>query len=360
MAAFEYTLPAVRGVQAGREYFVTMCPLELVPRLFSPEPPTLRPALRAQRVLNKARVPDIARYIASHAKSYVLSALTASIDGDVRFEPVRGAAGAPSLGYLRVAMAARVVLHDGLHRRAAIEAALEAKPQLRGETISLVLFVDPGLRRAEQLFTDLKRNETRSARSQSILCDHRDEMARLVRAVVNQVALFSTLTERMRSKISNRSLKLFTLSGIYHATRTLLADQHGSFSTKLALASDFWAEVTRLIPEWQQALAGEVSPAELRKTYVHAHAIALAALARVGRALFETHPGRWKDRLKRLRTLDWRRANAQLWEGRAMIAGRLSKATTCVVLTGNAIKQHLGLPLTPEEQQAEGRLNDRT
>jgi hypothetical protein len=42
-----------------------------------------------------------------------------------------------------------------------------------------------------------------------------------------------------------------------------------------------------------------------------------------------------------------------------MIAGRLSKASTCIVLTGNAIKRHLGLPLKPEEQAAEDRLQAR-
>ena len=36
-----------------------------------------------------------------------------------------------------------------------------------------------------------------------------------------------------------------------------------------------------------------------------------------------------------------------------MNAGRLSKRNVNVTLTGNLIKQHLGLPLTAEEQQLE-------
>ena len=35
----------MRGTQAGREYFVTMCPLALVPRLFPAEEANLRPEL---------------------------------------------------------------------------------------------------------------------------------------------------------------------------------------------------------------------------------------------------------------------------------------------------------------------------
>ena len=31
---FSYVFPAIRGVQAGREYYVSMCPLRLLPKLF--------------------------------------------------------------------------------------------------------------------------------------------------------------------------------------------------------------------------------------------------------------------------------------------------------------------------------------
>ena len=37
-----------------------------------------------------------------------------------------------------------------------------------------------------------------------------------------------------------------------------------------------------------------------------------------------------------------------------MNAGRLSKKTVNVVLTGNAIKKHLGLKLSAEEEAVEG------
>jgi hypothetical protein len=42
-----------------------------------------------------------------------------------------------------------------------------------------------------------------------------------------------------------------------------------------------------------------------------------------------------------------------------MFAGRLSKSSASVMLTGNAIKLHLRLPLTPEEAEAEKRLKTR-
>jgi DNA sulfur modification protein DndB len=278
------------------------------------------------------------------------------VDRAVQFEP----SGAAGTGTLSVPLTARLLLHDGIHRQRAIEDILAQKPELGKETIAVVLFVDPGLRRAEQMFSDLKRRENHAARSQAILCDDRDEMARLARALVSRVAVFAGMTEMVHSKISNRSLKLFTLSAIYHATTALLAGRRQeSFADRLNLAAELWSQVAQHVPDWNRAKAGQVRPAELRRDYVHAHALALAALARVGAALLEEHPRDWQKRLKRLGGLDWSRANRALWEGRAMVAGRLSKSRTCVVLTANAIKQRLGLALTDEEQRLEDQIRRR-
>ncbi len=144
MAGFEFHLPAIRGKQAGREFYLVMCPLRLLPRLFRFDDDDIQPELQAQRVLNKGRVPEIARYITENPDSYVLSSIVGSIDREVRFEPAAGQAGRAGLGILRLPISARLLIHDGLHRRAAIEAALRLKPELGDETISLVLYVDPG------------------------------------------------------------------------------------------------------------------------------------------------------------------------------------------------------------------------
>src|SRR3954471_12445480 len=82
-ASFGYVFPAIRGVQARREYFVSMCPLRLIPRIFLFNEEELVPELRAQRILNKGRVPEIARYIIDNRGDYTFSAITASIDGEV-------------------------------------------------------------------------------------------------------------------------------------------------------------------------------------------------------------------------------------------------------------------------------------
>ena len=59
MDDFLYTFPAIRGVQARREYYVTQCQLRLIPRLFQFDDPDLPAEVRAQRSLNRSRLPEI-------------------------------------------------------------------------------------------------------------------------------------------------------------------------------------------------------------------------------------------------------------------------------------------------------------
>ncbi len=354
MPTFEYNFPAIRGVQAGREYYTSMCPMRLIPRIFLFDEEELKPELRAQRVLNRGRIPEMARYLVNNPTSYTFSALTASIDGDVVFQSVGKDESEAALGTLRIPMSARFVINDGQHRRAAIEEALHENPELGDETISIVFFIDVGLTTCQQMFADLNRHSVRPTSSLGLLYDHRDEDAQIAKEVIAQVDVFSELTELERSSISNRSVKLFTLSGIYNATNALLAGiDVTSSDEKIKLASEFWNAVAKHIPDWQLAKDRKISASDLRRDYIHAHTLALAALARAGNDLLRLNTRGWKTKLRKLRSLDWARSSTDIWEGRAMTTGRLSKRTVNVTLTGNLIKEHLGLELNPGEAELE-------
>ena len=60
---FAYQFPAVRGVQAGREYYISMVPLKLLSKLFPSDDEIVAPEYRAQRKINEARIPEIKKYI---------------------------------------------------------------------------------------------------------------------------------------------------------------------------------------------------------------------------------------------------------------------------------------------------------
>lgn len=221
-APFEYIFPGIRGVQASREYYVSMCPMRLIPKIFLFDEEELVPELRAQRVLNKARLPEMARYMVAHPKDYIFSALTASIDGEVKFEPLAGGAEGSRVGLLHIPMSAKFIINDGQHRRAAIEMALRESPELGDETIAVVFFRDIGLQRCQQMFADLNRYAVRPSRSLSVLYDHRDDTSRLSNLIVLKSPVFREVVEMERSTLSPRSRRLFTLSAIYTATAALV------------------------------------------------------------------------------------------------------------------------------------------
>ena len=118
---FSYRFPAVRGLQAGREYYISMVPLKLLPKLFPPDEDIVMPEFRAQRRINEARIPEIRRYILENRETYVFSALSASIDGDFKFESVSEY----DVGILEIDMDSVFLINDGQHRKAAIIAALK-------------------------------------------------------------------------------------------------------------------------------------------------------------------------------------------------------------------------------------------
>ncbi|MFE6530131.1 DNA sulfur modification protein DndB [Streptomyces rochei] len=353
-AGFEYIFPAIRGVQAGREFYVSMCPLRLIPKIFLFDEDELAPEVRAQRVLNKGRLPALTRYIVDNPDDYVFSALTASVDGDLNFEGVADSGVGMRVGQLRIPMAARFLINDGQHRRAAIEQALKENPDLGEETIAVVFFHDAGLARCQQMFADLNRHAVRPPRSIGVLYDHRDDLAIVARLLAMKCPVFKGHVEMEASTLAQRSRKLFTLSSVYFATQSLLQGLEVKKDAAQQLAAEYWEAVDEVIPEWGMVRNRKLSAPEVRKDYIHSHGIALHALGRIGNTLLRqsNSPKTWQTKLKLLSSVDWARTNPD-WEGRAMVGGRVSKSHQNLTLTVNYLRQHLKLGLSPEEQRVE-------
>ncbi|MEW8256327.1 MAG: DNA sulfur modification protein DndB [Candidatus Thiodiazotropha taylori] len=353
---FCHSFPAIRGVQAGRSCYVAMCPMRVVPKLFKFDEEEVPAELRAQRSLNRSRIPEMSAYLVDNPGDYTLSSLTASVDGVVNFEPMTDTGYGQNIGVLSIPMDAQILINDGQHRRAAIEDAIKENPELGHDNISVLFFIDQDLIRSQQMFADLNKHAVRPSDSIATLYDHRDSLSDLARYVQKEVFVFSRLTEMERSSISNRSTKLFTLSSIKNASRALLRKGSKDLVSQMEKdqAVEFWNEVAMNMPDWGSALKKEVSTSELREQYVHAHGVLLQAMGNIGSSLLEEPEKNWKDKLQKLRTINWLRVNGP-WEKRSMEDGKISKARQKVILTGNYIKQELGVPLNNEEQEAETR-----
>jgi DNA sulfur modification protein DndB len=353
--SFTFTFPAARGVQAGREFFVAQCPVRMLPKIFSFTDSDLPVELRAQRTLNTGRVPEIARYIVENRSDYTFSAITASIDAEVTFEPISDED--PRLGRLQVPMDARFIINDGQHRHAAFTAALDMDPTLGDETIAVVFFVDIGLARSQQMFADLNRHSVKPSASIGVLYDHREPMSELTRTVVSNNKTLRNMIEFEKSTLAPKSRKLFTLSAVHQANQALLAGRQDDSEKDLVdLAGRFWEAVIEAFPEWQRS-----SSSDIRSESINAHGTVLHALGRAANAFTrDSLKVDWAHFTKTLQKIDWSRRNTKLWEGRALQAGHVSKSTQSVSLTSAVIKRELGLDLSADEARYELALGGAT
>jgi DNA sulfur modification protein DndB len=350
----EYVFPAVKGCQAGTDFYVIQCPLKRVFKLFLFNEEELGAELRSQRRLNRSQIPEIARYLLKHKKDYVLSALTGCVDRDVQFVAVEAGARESQVGLLHVPMNARFLLNDGQHRRAAIEMALKEDPDIGDDTIAVVLFVDSGFKRSQQMFSTLSLHAARRGGTVDFFLWAHEDLSSLAKIVAERSLAFRDVVELEKSKLSPRSRKLFTLSAIHAASAALLQGFEGKpREERVNIAISFWDEVSKHIPEWQLIRQKKMTSGDVRRDFIHAHGIVLQALGNVGNALLKDYPDSWKDRLIPLGKIDWSRSNAMLWEGRALMGGKLSNTTRNVALTANLIKTLLNIPLTSEEQRIE-------
>ena len=68
------SFPAMRGSMGKRDYFVAMVKLNLIPKLFKfTDWAELPPEQRAQRVIQKSRIPEITQYILENEDGYLFS-----------------------------------------------------------------------------------------------------------------------------------------------------------------------------------------------------------------------------------------------------------------------------------------------
>ena len=351
---FSYHFPAVKGLQAGKEYYISMVPLKLLSRLFPSEEEIVLPEHRAQRRINETRIPEIKKYILDNRDTYVFSALSASIDGEFKFTPYMDS----DVGIFEVDMESIFLINDGQHRKAAIEAAMKEDPSLEKETISIVFFNDEGLARSQQMFTDLNKHAVKTSNSLSTLYDSRDEIAVATKKIIDAIPFFKRYTDKERDILGKNSSSLFTLNMIYKANQKIMHNEKCSDKDADFLL-EYWKQVSDNIVEWQEALNKNLTKKALRENYIVTLAITISAFGKLGRFFYDNGDYNMTDFLPKLQKIDWLRSNS-IWVGRTIREnGKVLNSEEAISLTCAVIKRELGLPLTKEETQKEKQISEK-
>ena len=346
---FAYRFPVVKGIQANCEYYIAMVPLKTIARLFPSDEEYVAPEYRAQRKLNTARIPAMSRYITENRNSYVFSALAASIDGEYQFIP---ASEHQDLGILEVSMDATLLINDGQHRKAAIIEALKEDCTLQNETISVVFYGDQGLERSQQMFTDLNKHAVKTSNSIAELYDSRDQLAVITRRVIQKNAFLNTYTDKEKDILGKYSSSLFTLSTFYNANKRIVRG-FTSLDGVEPFLDCYWNAIVHHIGPWQELVRKELSKVELREKYIVTQSVIIQVLGRLGHHFFTNRSCDLEESLKKFEGIDWLR-NASLWQLRTIREdGRIINSEEAIILTCNAIKTILGIPLDALETKIE-------
>lgn len=348
---FSFSFPAIRGKQAQKEFYSIMCPLEILSKLFNFYNNEIPEELRAQRLLNEKRIPEIKNYIITNPDSYVFSSITASIDGEHNFIESKDN---KNIGILQISMNSNLLINDGQHRKAAIDEALKESPALKDESISVVLFVDKGLLQSQQMFSDLNRHAINVSNSLSILYNHRDPYAQLTKKILSNNNQVFALIEKGNNSIGLKSKKIFKLSNFRTAVILILGNTplDSEEGRKLIqFVEEYWDYLFYNFNEWKFIINNEMSAFSSRQASIATYAIVLEAFGQIGRDLHKYPSDEWKLYLNLLNNIDFTRANT-LWLNRCIQAdGTIKKSTINRKLTAYAIKKEIGLPLTDHEKQ---------
>ena len=353
--------PAMEATIGQRTYYACVMKLAVIPKMFTfTDWSEFTAEDREQRVLNKNRIPDIARYILDNEDGYLFSSITASYKCSVRFEPLNNADG---LGFLEMDFQeANFVINDGQHRCAAIHHALKENPAIGEESISVLLFPYENKARVQQMFADLNRYVVKTNNPTNILVDHRDTLGRVTLEMCEKVPAFQGLVDKEHQSLPARSEKMFTLYALYDATKELLADKahtaDGGFDELVSGAVDYWVTVSQFMPDWLKVRNREMRPIELRQENISTHSVVLRALGGVGAELSKHHPSDWKDRLAGLTAIDWNKRNRD-WENVCMVANSVVANRQARLATKAYVKHKLGLLTSEAEERSVAHLTAR-
>lgn len=367
-----YTFPAVRGVQAGREYYVCQVPYRMLVKLFVfNDDESVPPELRHQRELSIPRAKKITQYIVDNPFDYVLTPLTASVSSAMKFESVASSGVSVNLGVLHIPMDATLLINDGQHRQHGIAQAIKEKPQLGDETIGVTLFFDCGLERAQQIFSDINGNAVKPSSSINTLFDHRNPFNTWVKSVLKLAPEVSKRVEKETASVGQKSSRLWSLvaikkalsalTGITEKNTALLEDQENRDAvTQFALA--FFAGA-HSIKGWSGMISGDTPAVEVRQDLVIGHAVFLEALASACRDLVQEEysvPQFDPAVLAAMSKLASIRPEKQdpMWTHRCVIMGNMNPTKTGVNLTANILRRHMAIPLSEEMEAIESKFED--
>jgi len=375
-------VPALKGHLGGVDFYIITLTLGEVPRYIVGTDPNLPTKLRENRRASPSRFAEIAAYMIYNPSDYRFSALTCTYGKNGTNKPTNwqpadpnAPAGSPGwmLGMLTLNQQDPLIIVDGQHRLGAIARAIAEEPELRNDSIAIVLFPYIDLEVNQQLFSDLNRTAKKTSKSLDVFFNRRDVENRVVQKVVDKVAVFQERVDVENISVAKSPDKVFTLAGVYQATTPMIKaayigglveeklkgenkqeNEKGNEDEYAEFIVDAWEFIAEQFPEWGKVASGEISIAQHRQNYLHWNSGVVSSIGEfVGTAMRERGTD-WKDAVKTALTHpdngNWRR-DPKYWGGIILAGDQVLPRSAVRFQLVTYLKLKAGLEPTEREKK---------
>ena len=236
-------LPAIRGKQGGRTFYVSNLPNLLVRNFLRDVQSAVDISERSQRPLDPKHADDITHYLKSNVDEYVVGALTFAMKTEGEFTPLPNQdSDGYELGILRFDLVQEFHSLDGQHRRQAIIKAMEEVDSIRDDSTAVIFYVEPDLKRRQQMFSDMNSTPRKVSKSLNIAYNNRDPFARAAKFLAENHPLLVGKVEKLQPRVRADSTDFFSLSSIQDAVKRVVT---GSISKGVAVEDLADGEINR-------------------------------------------------------------------------------------------------------------------
>ena len=285
MNNFGTVLPAIKGKQGGRTFYVTNLPNAVFKTFLKGVESAVEPT---QRPLDPRHADQIADYIRSNPQEYVIGALTFAVDRELPFEKLdKGDNSEFSLGMLSLSLGADVHSLDGQHRREAIIKLQSESQGVGSDSTAVIFYVEPDIAKKRQMFSDMNSTSKKVSKSLNISFDNRDPFARAAKTLITQHPMLIGRVEQLAPRVKSDSSDFFSLASIQDALKKLYVGTGGRVKDASTMTDDeivsrgseFFSLLLKARPEYDEAKRNQANLLKFRTSTILFSSTTLRALA---------------------------------------------------------------------------------
>lgn len=348
-----YSFPAVKGIQATKEFYIAQVPFKYLVKFFTFADENLSADLRAQRKVNLKHANDISDYVIENRESYVLPSLTVSVNAAMQFETVNISGLADRLGVLRIPVDATLLINDGQHRRMSAETFIQLDKTLGDETIPVVFYFDEGLAHSKQMFADLNANISKPSAAINALYNLRNPFNRFVIDALARHPSIDKLVDKEKTTIGAKSENLWSLVHWKNFAEKLLNVSEAAFADlddeSIEPLKQFFDVVVGNLRNTFRLLdlvmTGVMAAETLRAEHILGHAVFLESLGLALNPLLRCDQAEISRVMENLAAIALNK-DAEQWNNRCIVAGRMIKNSDSVKLTAAYLREVMELSIS--------------